>query len=71
MIEQVAVEGPVAHRVRGDIDGQLLAGFDDHRMLVRLARAGTIDQLEEHAMQMDRMRHHGVVDQGQPQPFTL
>ena len=40
VIEQMAVEGPVAFLVGGEVEGGAAAGLDDYRVLLRLAIGG-------------------------------
>src|SRR3546814_10480206 len=58
VVEEVAVEGPIAHRIRGEIPCHLAARLDDDRVLARGMVAMTGDKLEEVAVDMDRMAHH-------------
>src|SRR3546814_18815656 len=71
VVEEVAVEGPIAHRIRGEIPCHLAARLDDDRVLARGMVAMTGDKLEEVAVDMDRMAHHSVVDQIDPNPLNF
>ncbi len=69
--EQVAVEGPVSDMVCRDVERELLGRFDDDRMLARLERTFIDDEIEEHPVQVDRVGHHGVIDERDTQPLTF
>src|SRR3546814_5663479 len=71
VVEEVAVEAPSAHRIRGEIPCHLAARLDDDRVLARGMVAMTGDKLEEVDVDMDRMAHHSVVDQIDPNPLTF
>ena len=66
MIEQVAVKCPVPDMFGGNIYTDLVCGFDCYGVLARLVMAAAIDEIEEHSVQMNGMRHHRVIDQGEP-----
>src|SRR3546814_6740245 len=72
VIEQVAVEGPVALLVRGKVEGSAASWLHDHRMLLWLpVRRRAVDQFEEMAVQMDRVRHHRIVDEFHTDTFVI
>src|SRR3546814_12541267 len=71
VVEEVAVEGPIAHRIRGEIPCHLAARLDDDRVLARGMVAMTGDKLEEVAVDLDRMAHHRVVVRIDPNPPTF
>ncbi|MNT57461.1 hypothetical protein D3C72_1948300 [compost metagenome] len=68
--QQMAVEGPVAGRVGGQVERHLRPRRHIDRMLQRLMSIVAVDQLEEVAVQVDRVGHHGVVDQGDADPLV-
>ena len=53
-------------RVRGQIPARFAAGHDVHRMLERVPARHSCHQLEEVAVNVDRMAHHAVVDEVDP-----
>ena len=65
------MERPVADMFGGDIDREFLTWFDNDRVLARLVIVSPVHDIEEHAVQVDRMGHHRIIDHGQPQPLTL
>ena len=69
--EEMAMKCPIAHMVGGDEIGKSLPRLDDNRMLARQMIALAIFQIEKHAMQMDRVRHHGVVNENHTNPLTF
>src|SRR3546814_9710804 len=72
VIEQVAVEGPVALLVGGKVEGSAASWLHDHRMLLWLpVRRRAVDQFEEMAVQMDRVRHHRIVDEFHTDTFVI
>ena len=71
VIEQVAVEGPVADLVRGDVHREPFPRLHDDGVLARQVIALVVDHIEEHAVQVDRMGHHGVVHHRQAQPLVF
>src|SRR3546814_5345628 len=71
VVEHVAVERPVTDRVGGDVEGDLAARQHVHRVLARCIFAMAGHQLEKMAVQVDRMRHHRVVDERHPHPLVL
>ena len=69
---------PVAELGRGDVDGQLLAGLRQDgvqtwqvALAVRITVVARDHEVEEHAVQVDRVRHHRVVHQGQAHALAL
>ena len=70
VVEQVAVERPVAGRVGGQVEVDVAAGQDPHRVLERLVRRIAVDHLEEMAVDVHRVGHHRVVDQPHPHPLV-
>ena len=71
VVEKVTVERPVTHMVCRDIKRHFLCWFYVHCMLARAMIAAAIHQIEEHAVQVDRVGHHGVVDQRHADALTL
>ena len=71
VVEKVTVERPVTHMVGRDIKRDFLCWFYVHRMLARTMIAAAIHQIEEHAVQVDRVGHHGVVDERHADALTL
>ncbi len=72
MIEDMAVKGPVTGFVSGQVKLHTTAGLDIDRVLQRLPVGGrAIDQFEEMPVQMDRVRHHRVVDQLDTHAFII
>ncbi|MNC53336.1 hypothetical protein D3C75_1027370 [compost metagenome] len=66
----MAVEGPVARRVGGQVERHLRPRRHIDRVLQRLMAVVSVDQLEEVAVQVDGVGHHGVVDQGDADPLV-
>ena len=62
--QHVAVERPVTDGIGGQIETRLAARKDVDGVLARLMILGAVDQFEEVAVQVNRVRHHRVVDQG-------
>src|SRR3546814_4191070 len=71
VIKHMAVEGPVADRVGGDVKTHFAARRDVDRMLARRIFAMPGNQLEKMSVKMDRMRHHRVVHQRHTHPFVF
>ncbi len=71
MIEQVAVEKPVAGLVRHKLDDGGGHRFDINRVLERRAIALAVDHAEKMAVQMHRVVHHGAVDHDEPNHLSL
>ena len=67
----MAVERPVARLVRRQQDRHFLARRHDHHMLQRPALGLAILQLDEHAVQVHRMRHHGLVHIADAHPLAI
>lgn len=65
------MEGPVANCIRGDVKREFLAWSDQYGVLSRLVVMVTGDEFKKHAVQMNRMRHHRVIDQGDPHTLAL
>src|SRR3546814_18683221 len=61
---------PSAHGVGGDAEAHPLGGLDHDRMLADLEGAVRAFDIAPHAVQMHRMRHHRVVDEGDAQPLV-
>src|SRR3546814_2835128 len=70
VIKHMAVEGPVADRVGGDVKTHFAARRDVDRMLARRIFAMPGNQLEKMSVKMDRMRHHRVVHQRRSEEHT-
>ena len=71
MIEQVAMEHPVPGFIGFELDGVAAHGRDVHGMLQRGACPVLVDQAEEESVQVDRVVHHGVVNQLHAQDIAL
>ena len=70
--QHMAVERPVADRVGREIEADLAAGQDVHRMLARIVgRILAGNELKEMAVDMDGVRHHRVVDEVHPHPLHM
>src|SRR6516165_11404206 len=70
VVEEMAMERPAAGRIGGDEITEALARFDVDRVLVGTVFAVPVLQLAPQPMQMDRVLHHRVVDQYEPDPVT-
>ena len=70
MKEQVAMEGPLAELAGLDIERQALARFDVDGVLQRQPGTHAVLQHHPHAVQVNRMVHHRVVDESDAKPFT-
>jgi len=55
------VIGPSAESIGGYEVSDTLSRLHRHSVLAHEKRASLVQDLAPHAMQMDRMRHHGVV----------
>jgi hypothetical protein len=71
VVEQVAVERPVTDRIGGQVERHLAARLDLHAMLARGVIAMPRHQLKEVPVQVDRVAHHRVGDQGDPDALAL
>ena len=60
VVKQMTMESPVADMVSRDVDRQFLARLDDDSVLARFVGAAPVHQIEEHAMQMNGVVHHGL-----------
>ncbi|PRD39772.1 UNVERIFIED_CONTAM: hypothetical protein NCL1_01517 [Trichonephila clavipes] len=70
--QQVAVEDPFAGLVGGEQHVVAGAGRHRDRVLVRLAGGvGTVLELEEQAVQVHGVGHHGVVDEAQAHALAI
>ena len=69
--QHVAVKRPVADCVGGQVERDLAARQDVDGMLARMMAGIAVHHLEEMAVQMDRMRHHRVVDQVDANPLIM
>src|SRR3546814_4809339 len=56
VIEQMAVERPIADRISGKIPSHLTARLDDYRLFARSVITMAGDEFEEMAVDVDRMR---------------
>src|SRR3546814_12421536 len=63
VVEQVAVERPVARRIGREIPGNRSARHDVHRMLARRELPMPGHHLEEMPVDVDGVVHHCVVDE--------
>jgi hypothetical protein len=61
----MAVQRPRAGRVGRDGDRQPFGRLDTDGMLAWLIRSGTVLELHPHAVQVNRVLHHGVVHENQ------
>ncbi|MFT4560937.1 MAG: hypothetical protein ACI9BW_000675 [Gammaproteobacteria bacterium] len=59
------MKGPVAKRVGRDINGQFFTGFRNDCVFARSMEMLSRYYVEEHSMQMNRVRHHRVVHEGE------
>src|SRR3546814_3434177 len=58
--------------VGGKVEGSAASWLHDHRMLLWLpVRRRAVDQFEEMAVQMDRVRHHRIVDEFHTDTFVI
>ena len=71
VIQQVAVEGPIADCIGGNINGKLFSGLHYNRVLAGFVVTWRCDHIKEHPVQVYGVRHHRIVDECQPQPFAL
>src|SRR3546814_108207 len=70
VIQKMAVKGPVTRGIGGEVERNLASMQDIDRVLARGMIAFPRHQLEEMAMEMDRMRHHRVIDESHPHPLV-
>jgi hypothetical protein len=70
VIEEVAVEKPVAELVRRELDHGGRHGGDIHGVLERREFTLGVEHPEEMPVQMHRVMHHGAVDHDEPHDFT-
>src|SRR5262245_767896 len=66
VVLQRTVIGPPAERVRGDAVRALRSWRHIDRVLADLKRALVVLQIAPHPVQMNRMRHHRIVDEHDP-----
>ena len=71
VVEKVAMECPVSDVFGRDVHAHLFRRLDHDGVLARHVGATSIDQIEEHPVQVDGMRHHRVVDQAQADSLAL
>ena len=64
VIKEVAVKRPIANMIGCDINRELLARFDDDSVFTGFVVTAAIHKVKEHAVQMDRMWHHRIIDHG-------
>ena len=57
---------PIANMIGCDINRELLARFDDDSVFAGFVVTSAIHEVKEHAVQMDRVWHHRVIDEGEP-----
>ena len=62
---------PVAEGIGGQVKRHLPARQDVHGVLQGTVTGIAGDEFKEVPMQMNGMRHHGIVDQVQPDPFIV
>ena len=62
----MAVKSPVTARIGRDQHGDFFAGLHGDGMLQRCESLGSVFQFHEHAVQVQRMLHHRVVDKCDP-----
>src|SRR5215471_2049011 len=70
VVEEMAVKGPAAWRIGGDEITEAFARFDVDRVLVGTMFAVPVLELTPQPMQMDRVLHHGVIDEYEPHPIS-
>src|SRR5215813_11293932 len=70
VVEEMAVKGPAPGLVGGDEVTEALARLDIDRVLVGAVFAVPVLQLAPQPVQMDRVLHHRVVDQREPDPVA-
>ena len=63
------MERPAAGRIRGDEIAEPVAGLDIDGVLVGAVFALSVLELDPHPVQMDRVFHHGVVDEYEAHPL--
>jgi hypothetical protein len=63
VVQQVTVKGPAPGRIGGVDEAHARPWLDVDRMLERQAIALPVLQGKEEAMEMNRVLHHGVVNQ--------
>ena len=64
VVKEMTVERPVTPFIGGQVELRAAAGLDRQRMFERLTVGRSpVHEFEEVSVQMDRMRHHGVVDE--------
>ena len=63
VIEHVAMKRPIAGRISGDVKLHNAARRHIHSMLSWMLSRRTCEQFEKVSMDVDRVRHHGIVDQ--------
>src|SRR3546814_7620678 len=61
MVEQMAMERPIADCIGGEIEARGAPRLDKHRMLARRAIALPRDQFEKMTVKVNRMAHHRIV----------
>src|SRR3546814_16967367 len=71
MVEQMAMERPIADCMGGEIEARGAPRLDKHRMLARRAIALPRDQFEKMTVKVNRMAHHRIVDEIAPHPLAF
>ena len=64
------MKSPQAGCVCGDIERELFSGLEDHGVFARVINPVAVVEFHEHAVQMQWMLHHGVVDPGEAEPLA-
>ena len=71
MVEQMAVKRPIADCIGGKVPSHLAAGLNDNGVLARGMITVAGHEFKEMPVDVDRMAHHAVIDQINPDTFPL
>src|SRR3546814_19134327 len=71
MVEQMAMERPIADCIGGEIEARGAPRLDKPRMLARRAIALPRDQFEKMTVKVTRMAHHRIVDEIDPNALAF
>ncbi len=69
--KKMAMKGPASRCVGANGDGDPLSGLDDDGVLARQVVARTVLKVHPHAVQMQGMFHHRVVDEGEAHALAI
>src|SRR5687767_5559034 len=71
VVEQMAVIRPAAECISGNCIADALCRIDGERVLANLKLASLVLDFAPHSMQVNGVRHHGIVHKSDAQPLTI